>query len=75
MKMRKNISCFVDCDATNLNLQIIGLISTPSHREDSVSVILDDGNCIVGDLEPVDFLSAYEDNPRLEKRLEPCYKL
>ena len=43
------------------------IISTPSHSEDSVSVILDDGNCIVGDLEPIDFLGAYEDNPRLEK--------
>ena len=43
------------------------IISTPSHSEDSVSVILDDGNCIVGDLEPVEFLDAYEHNPRLEK--------
>ncbi len=43
------------------------IISTPSHSEDSVSVILDDGNCIVGDLEPIEFLDAYEDNPRLEK--------
>ena len=43
------------------------IISTPSHSEDSVSVILDDGDCIVGDLEPIDFLDAYEDNPRLEK--------
>ena len=42
-------------------------INTPSHSEDSVSVILDDGNCIVGDLEPIEFLDAYEDNPRLEK--------
>ena len=43
------------------------IISTPSHSEDSVCVILDDGDCIVGDLEPVEFLGAYEDNPRLEK--------
>ena len=27
------------------------IIHTPSHSEDSVSIILDDGNCIVGDLE------------------------
>lgn len=26
------------------------IISTPSHSEDSISVILDDGTCIVGDL-------------------------
>ena len=43
------------------------IISTPSHSEDSVSVILDDGDCIVGDLEPIDFLGAYENNPGLEK--------
>ena len=43
------------------------IISTPSHSKDSVSVILDDGNCVVGDLEPIDFLGAYEDNIRLEK--------
>ena len=43
------------------------IISTPSHSADSVSVILDNGDCIVGDLEPIDFLGAYEDNPGLEK--------
>ena len=43
------------------------IISTPSHSEDSVSVILDDGNCIVGDLDPVEYLDAYEDNPGLAK--------
>ena len=43
------------------------IISTPSHSENSVSVILDDGSCIVGDLEPIEFLDAYEDNPGLEK--------
>ena len=43
------------------------IISTPSHSADSVSVILDDGDCIVGDLEPIDFLGAYENNSGLEK--------
>ena len=43
------------------------IISTPSHSADSVSVILDDGDCIVGDLEPIDFLGAYENNSELEK--------
>ncbi len=43
------------------------IISTPSHSADSVSVILDDGDCIVGDLEPIDFLAAYENNPGFEK--------
>ena len=42
------------------------IISTPSHSEDSISVILDNGNCIVGDLEPIDYLTAYDDNLELK---------
>lgn len=42
------------------------IISTPSHSEDSISLILDNGTCIVGDLEPVSYLDAYEDNPKLK---------
>ena len=42
------------------------IIRTPSHSEDSVSVVLDEGICIVGDLEPLDYLSAYEDNRGLK---------
>ena len=61
----------ISCSESREFLFSIGIngeiISTPSHSADSVSVILDDGDCIVGDLEPIDFLGAYEDNPRLEK--------
>lgn len=42
------------------------IISTPSHSPDSISVILDDGCCIVGDLEPVEYLKAYENNQALQ---------
>ena len=42
------------------------IISTQSHSEDSISVILDDGTCIVGDLEPLEYLEAYEDNKALK---------
>jgi glyoxylase-like metal-dependent hydrolase (beta-lactamase superfamily II) len=42
------------------------IISTPSHSEDSISVLLDDGTFIVGDLEPLEYLEAYEDNKRLK---------
>ena len=38
------------------------IIHTPSHSEDSISLILDDGSCFVGDLEPLEYLDAYEDN-------------
>ena len=42
------------------------IISTPSHSRDSVSLVLDDGDCLVGDIEPKEYLSAYEDNPALK---------
>lgn len=42
------------------------IISTPSHSEDSISVMLDDGTCLVGDLEPMEYLAAYEDNKELK---------
>lgn len=46
------------------------IISTPSHSEDSISLILDNGNCIVGDLEPISYLDAYDDNPKLKNDWE-----
>lgn len=55
-------------------LQSLGIsgeiIKTPSHSPDSISVILDKGDCIVGDLEPFGYLEAYEKNPELEKDWE-----
>ena len=42
------------------------IIATLSHSEDSISVILDDGTCIVGDLEPHEYLEAYSDNEALK---------
>ncbi len=41
------------------------IICTPSHSKDSISLILDDGNCFVGDLEPREYLDAYDENSRL----------
>ncbi len=38
------------------------IIRTVSHSADSVSLILDDGNCFVGDLEPPEYIEAYADN-------------
>ena len=49
------------------SLGILGsIIATPSHSPDSVSVILDDGAVIVGDLEPLSYLDAYSDNVALK---------
>lgn len=42
------------------------IIHTPSHSPDSFSLILDEGDCIVGDLEPAEYLSAYDDNTKLK---------
>ena len=42
------------------------IIPTPSHSPDSVSLILDDGDCFVGDLEPKEFIDGYEKNDGLK---------
>ncbi len=42
------------------------IIPTKSHSEDGVAVVLDDGNCFVGDLEPPEFIGAYENNAALK---------
>ncbi|MBQ3669619.1 MAG: MBL fold metallo-hydrolase [Clostridia bacterium] len=42
------------------------IIPTPSHSADSVSLIMDDGDCYVGDLEPIEYLQAYENNALLK---------
>ena len=66
----ENQATVIPCDESREFLRSIGIegaiISTPSHSEDSVSVILDDGECFVGDLEPYEYLDGYDDNPQLE---------
>ena len=62
----KVVSC-CDSRAFLAGIGIAGeIISTPSHSRDSVSLVLDDGDCLVGDLEPLEYLSAYDDNPALK---------
>ena len=46
------------------------ILPTPSHSIDSISIILDDGTCIVGDLEPMEYVSAYYENPALKEDWE-----
>ena len=43
---------------------------TPSHSADSVSLLLDSGECFVGDLEPMEYLDAYEDKAELQRDWE-----
>ena len=64
----------ISCTESRAFLKTLGIsseiIHTPSHSEDSISLILDSGECFVGDLEPFEYLEAYEDNPKLEKDWE-----
>ncbi len=49
------------------NIGIDGeIVATTSHSPDSISLILDSGECFVGDLEPIEYLAAYEQNDRLK---------
>lgn len=43
------------------------IIPTKSHSSDGIAVILDDGNCFVGDLEPFEYVGAYENNTPLKE--------
>lgn len=48
------------------NIGIDGeIVATTSHSADSISMILDSGECFVGDLEPIEYLAAYDQNDRL----------
>ena len=68
--IRKEGATVITCEESRTFLQRLGIegeiISTPSHSEDSVTLILDDGICIVGDLEPMEYLGAYEENEKLK---------
>ena len=60
----------VSCEESRGFLAQLGIageiIHTPSHSSDSISLILDNGDCFVGDLEPLEYLEAYEDNAALQ---------
>lgn len=43
------------------------LVRTPSHSEDSVALITDNGDCFVGDLEPYEYIEAYGSNQALQR--------
>ena len=60
----------ISCEKSRKFLSSIGIsgeiIHTSSHSEDSISLILDNGSCFVGDLEPLEYLEAYDSNPTLK---------
>ena len=46
------------------------IVPTPSHSEDSITLVLDIGDCFVGDLEPMEFMDGYEENKALQSDWE-----
>ena len=62
------------CAESRAMLKTLGIdgeiIRTPSHSEDSISLLLDDGSCLVGDLEPLQYLAGYDENPALKSDWE-----
>ena len=46
------------------------IVSTPSHSGDSITLVLDSGDCFVGDLEPMEFMDGYEENNALRSDWE-----
>lgn len=68
--IRTEEAMVITCEESRAFLRMLGIegeiISTPSHSEDSVSLVLDDGACVVGDLEPMEYLGAYAGNEKLK---------
>ena len=60
----------ISCEESRRHLSLMGIsgeiIYTPSHSKDSISLILDDGSCFVGDLDPAEYLDAYENSTALK---------
>ena len=64
----------ISCQESREFLAGIGIrgeiIPTPSHSSDSISLLLDEGNAFVGDLEPMEYLEAYRENKALQEDWE-----
>lgn len=71
MPINENEALIVKCEESRDFLHSMGIegeiLSTSSHSNDSISLILDDGTCFVGDLESIDYLDAYEENLKLKE--------
>ena len=64
----------ISCEESRDFLRRMGIsgqiVHTPSHSEDSVSLVLDDGDFFVGDLEPFEYIEMYPENTMLQKDWE-----
>ena len=69
-----NAATVISCAESRAVLKTLGvdgeILRTPSHSEDSVSLLLDDGSCLVGDLEPLAYLAGYDENAALKSDWE-----
>lgn len=74
MPINSNEAVLIKCGESRAFLYSMGIegeiVSTSSHSNDSISLVLDDGTCFVGDLEPVDYLDSYEENIKLKEDWE-----
>ena len=61
----------ISCEESRTFLAGIGIngemISVPSHSPDSIALVLDDGDCFAGDLEPFEYIEAYGRGSALER--------
>ena len=66
----EDIATIISCDESRWFLSKLGIdgevICTSSHSPDSISLVLDDGNCFVGDLEPKEYIDGYENSEALK---------
>ncbi|MCM1166870.1 MAG: MBL fold metallo-hydrolase [Lachnospiraceae bacterium] len=72
--INENKAVVIACRESRAFLETIGIqgeiVPTKSHSADGIAVILDEGSCFAGDLEPFEFLGAYTDNSALKSDWE-----
>jgi len=70
----ETLATVISCEESRDFLSCMGIhgeiIRTPSHSEDSIAFVLDNGDCFVGDLEPFEYIEAYEENAQLKSDWE-----
>ena len=71
ISIREEAATVISCKESRDFLETLGIdgeiLPTPSHSKDSISLVLDDGDCFVGDLEPLEYRKAYENNEALKR--------
>ena len=74
----ENAAAIFSCAESRALLKALGIdgeiLHTPSHSADSLSLLLDDGSCFVGDLEPLAYLAGYDENSALQSDWEQILK-